>query len=55
MEQIIRANQTIMEILGKAKRGSSGYRMIRYCMAQQVEDGVLLFNVLTRELLLLTR
>lgn len=55
MEQIIKANKTIMEILGKAKQGGSGYRMIHYCIPQQVEEGMLLFNVLTRELLLLTQ
>lgn len=54
MEQIIRANRTIMSILGKAKQSVSGYRLLHYCVPVQVEEGTLLFNVLTRELLLLT-
>lgn len=31
------------------------YRLMKYCISTEVEEGVLLFNVLTRELLLLTQ
>ncbi len=54
MEQIIKANDGILRILGKPKTGESGYRMIHYCITTQVDEGVLVFNTLTRELLLLT-
>lgn len=54
MKQIIRANDAIMRILRKGKTSNSGYRMIKYCIALEVEDGVLLFNLLTRQLLLLS-
>lgn len=55
MEQIIQANDAIIGILGKEKQSASGYRMIHYAVSTPVEEGVLLFNVLTRELLLLTQ
>lgn len=54
MEQIIKANDAILGILGRAKPASSGYRMLHYCVPMQIEEGTLLFNLLTRELLLLT-
>lgn len=54
MEQIIKPNGAIMEILGKAKSAASGYRLIKYCVSAQVEEGTLLFNLLTREMVLLT-
>ena len=54
MEQIIKANEVIIRMLGKPKASGSGYRMIHYSLSYEVEDGVLLFNLLTRELLLLT-
>lgn len=54
MEQIIKANEAIMSMLGKPKTSVSGYRMIHYSLPVEVEEGTLLFNLLTRELLLLT-
>ena len=54
MEQIIDACSTTLRILGKPKRSGGGARMAKYCVCLQTEEGILLFNVLTRELLLLT-
>lgn len=54
MEQIIKANGAILGMLGKAKQSASGYRLIKYCVPLQIEEGTLLFNVLTREMVLLT-
>lgn len=54
MKQILQANDTILRILRKPKTSDSSYRMLKYCVSLEVEDGFLLFNVLTRELLLLT-
>ena len=54
MKKIIEAHNIVLNILGKAKRRNSGYRMMKYCISKETEDGILLFNVLTRELLLLS-
>lgn len=54
MKQIIQANEAILGILGKEKTSASGYRMMNYCISTEIEAGVLFFNLLTRELLLLT-
>lgn len=54
MEQIIDACSTTLRILGKPKRSDGGSRLAKYCVPLQIEEGVLLFNVLTREMLLLT-
>lgn len=54
MKQILPANDATMKILGKPVTSDAGYRLLRYCTSLPVEDGVLLFNLLTRELLLLT-
>ncbi|MBQ8610441.1 MAG: 4Fe-4S cluster-binding domain-containing protein [Oscillospiraceae bacterium] len=54
MEQIIDACSTTLGILGKPKSSGGGSRLASYCVSLQTEDGVLLFNVLTREMLLLT-
>lgn len=55
MEIIINADKTVLNILGKAKVSKGNYRMINYCVVSESEDGMLLFHVLTRELLLLTK
>ncbi|MBQ7415594.1 MAG: radical SAM protein [Oscillospiraceae bacterium] len=55
MKQILNVNQSILNILGKAKESNCGYRFMHYAVAEQVEDGVLLFHTLTREMLLLTQ
>lgn len=55
MKKIIDAQKIILHILGKAQDSKFGYRMIKYCLAVPAGDEVLLFHVLTRELLCLTR
>ncbi len=55
METIVNADEIVLNILGKRQESGSGYRMMKYCVSLEVEEGVLLFNVLTRELLLLTQ
>lgn len=54
MENIIKADSTVLDILGKAKSSNAGYRLMKYCIAHNVPEGVLLFHVLTREMLMLT-
>lgn len=54
MEIIINAYKTALNVLGRAKITEGGYRLIKYCVVLKVEEGVLLFHTLTRELLLLT-
>jgi len=54
MKIISPANQTVMAILGKAREGTD-YRMLHFCVEEAVNEGVLLFNLLTKELLLLTQ
>ena len=54
MKIISPANETVMTILGKAKEGTS-YRMLHHTAETLVDEGMLIFNLLTKELLLLTR
>lgn len=53
MKQIIKPNSGITKILGRAKQSGGGYRLLKYCVPVETEDGTLLFNLLTRELVLL--
>lgn len=55
MKQILKSNESIVRIIGKAKPSLSGYRFSHYAVEETVDEGVLLFNTLTRELLLLTQ
>ncbi len=54
MKIISPANETVMKILGKAKEGAA-YRMLHFCAETPVEEGILIFNLLTKELVLLTQ
>ena len=54
MEQILDACSTTLGILGKPKRSGGGLRLAKYCVSLPAEEGILLLNVLTREMLLLT-
>ena len=54
MQTIQPASENILKILGKPKISDDSYRLMCYAVSANVEDGVLLFNTLTRELLLLT-
>lgn len=55
MQQILSANEDILRILRKARSSEQGYRMLKYCLPLEIDDGFLLFNVLTREMVLLTK
>lgn len=54
MQVIQSASENILKILGKPKISDDSYRLMCYAISANAEDGVLLFNTLTRELLLLT-
>ncbi|MBQ9080123.1 MAG: radical SAM protein [Clostridia bacterium] len=54
MKIISEANKMVLKILGQQKLSESKYRLIKYCVQQRADNGFLLFNVLTRELLLLS-
>lgn len=54
MEQILKPNEGILGILGNPKASQSPCRLLHFCVSKPVDEGTLLFNVLTRELLLLT-
>ena len=55
MEAISKANETVLKILRKPKDTDRPRRLLRFCVETVVDDGVLLFNLLTKELLLLSR
>lgn len=48
------ANKNILTILGKPRKARQHYRPIRYCTELPTDEGVLLYNLLTKELVLLT-
>lgn len=54
MERLIQPDKTVLNILGKAEVFQTEYRMSDYCVSVVREKGILLFNVMTREMLLLT-
>ena len=55
MEQLKKPNELYLRILGKPKCGNGNFRLITFCVCEEVDDGVLVFNSLTREVLLLTK
>lgn len=54
MQTILPPSENTLKILGKPKNSENGYRLMKYVLTKPCDDGVLLFNVLTREMLLLT-
>ena len=54
MEIICAANEGILSILKRFRKTAEEYRLTKYCVQTPVEEGVLLLNTLTRELVLLT-
>ena len=54
MEIITKANDGILQILKRYQKTVSDVRLMKYCIQTPVEDGVLLLNVLTREMVKLT-
>lgn len=56
MITIQKGDPVAVSLLGKPRRrAEQGYRMTHYLLRRETEDGVLLFNTLTCELLFLTR
>ena len=55
MEVISQASNTILAILKTPKNSDGPYRKMYFCVEHPVEQGVLLFHTLTREMVLLTR
>lgn len=55
MKQIIPPQKEALQILGNPKNTNMPLRLMKYCLSQSVEDGILLLNLMTRELLLLSR
>ena len=53
MKIILSANDGISQILKRFRQTALDNRLMKYCVRTPVEGGVLLFNLLTRELLLL--
>lgn len=54
MKTIIPPQKAVLQILGSARSQCGVWRLCHYCHALPVEDGVLLYHLLTRELLLLS-
>lgn len=55
MKQITKANASYLSILGKATSAEESYRLMKYCAQLSVPEGELLFNVPTREMVLLSK
>lgn len=55
MEVISQASKTILAILKTPKRSDCRYRKMHFCVEHPVDQGVLLYHTLTKELIFLTR
>ena len=55
MKVISPANETVMKILKNFQKPGTKYRKLKYLVDAEVEEGVLLFNLFTRELVLLDK
>jgi len=55
MKIVSAANEMVLEILKRFKKPASQGRMLHYCAQLPVDDGILLFNLMTRELVLLSQ
>lgn len=54
MKIILNANETVLSILKRFVKTADCTRWLQYCVHTQVDDGVLVLNNLTREMILLT-
>lgn len=54
MKSISEANSSVLSILKTLKKDNACSRLFRYTMELELDDGTLLYNLLTNELLLLT-
>ena len=55
MKVISPANETVMQMLKTFRKPGTKYRKLKYLVDTEVEDGILLFNVFTRELVLFSK
>lgn len=55
MKNVLDANTNILKILGRPTIAQNDVRLSRYCVQEPVEEGLLLFHTLTRELLFLSK
>lgn len=53
MEVILQGNEMVLQALRPMKKTKDSNRLLRYCVEADIEKGTLIFNLLTRELLLL--
>ncbi|MDO4466495.1 MAG: radical SAM protein [Bacillota bacterium] len=53
MQVITEANKMVMKVWGKQKIKDIKYRLIQYSLVQEVEDGLLVYNLVTGEMVLL--
>lgn len=54
MKVISAANESVLKILSKSNHSDNRSRRLHYCVDVSTEDGMLLYNLLTKELLLLS-
>ena len=54
MKVVSKANEAILAILRKPKTTDGNYRKMQFCVENILDDGVLLFHTLTKELLFLS-
>lgn len=54
MKIISPANETVIQMLRRFVRPSEKYRFLKYLVCTEVDEGILLFNLFTKELLLLS-
>lgn len=55
MKIVSQANETILTILRKPKSTDGKYRKLHFCVEKHLDNGVLLYNLLTKELLFLSQ
>lgn len=55
MKIISPANQTVMQMLKSFRKPGTKYRKLKYLVDTEVEGGILLFNLFTRELIFLSK
>ena len=55
MKVVAQADETVLKIIKNFKKAEPQNRMLHYCVETVVEDGILLFNLLTREMVLLSQ
>ena len=54
MKIIVEANKTILKLLARFQKQAEKNRLLHYVVEEQIDDGILLHNLLTMELVLLS-